>query len=124
MEALLKFCSYQLQIWTEVIYSDDYVTLQADFGHVTVPSGFKSPEKISIGELGFSPRVHNTYAEDVIILNSRQFQFVNLVYDGQGPGMVISFSLKPRCLSFNVSQRRELPWCGKPCHKFGKVFQT
>lgn len=57
----------------------------ANFGHVTVPSGFVSPDKLSIGELGFSPRVHNTYAEDVIILNSRQLQFVNLVYDGQGP---------------------------------------
>lgn len=51
-----------------------------------VPSDFAAPAMVSLGELMLNPIVHGTRADDVIVLNTRQFKFINLEYDGQGPG--------------------------------------
>lgn len=58
---------------------------RVDFGHVDVPSTFVAPGVRSLGELGFPRRVHDVHADDVIVLNTRQIQFINLDYDGFGP---------------------------------------
>ncbi|PIK52391.1 hypothetical protein BSL78_10703 [Apostichopus japonicus] len=57
----------------------------ANFGHVDVPSDFAAPAMVSLGELMLNPIVHGTRADDVIVLNTRQFKFINLEYDGRGP---------------------------------------
>ncbi|XP_072042772.1 protein Skeletor, isoforms B/C-like [Amphiura filiformis] len=56
-----------------------------DFGNVMIPSDFEAPAEVSLGSLGFTPRVHNVYARDVIIINDRQISLVELDYDGNGP---------------------------------------
>lgn len=57
----------------------------ANFGDLTVPANFIAPAPLDLGTLGFTNRVHNTYASAVIILNAKQIRVENLVYDGQGP---------------------------------------
>ncbi|PIK53715.1 hypothetical protein BSL78_09384 [Apostichopus japonicus] len=55
------------------------------FAKITIPGNFKTPEPAHLGDFGFKRRVHNVHADDVIILNPKQIQFVNLDYDGRGP---------------------------------------
>lgn len=62
------------------------LSLQVDFGSITIPVGFDPPSEVSIGELGFNPPVHQVHADDVVILNARQIFFSSLTYDGRGPG--------------------------------------
>lgn len=59
--------------------------VRVSFGSVRIPMNFEPPAQKSIGELGFTPRVHRVHADDVIILNTKQIRFVNLDYDGFGP---------------------------------------
>ena len=61
---------------------------QANFGDILIPVG-STPAPVSLGTLGFNPRVHDVFAGDVIVLNSRQIKLVNLDYDGNGPGKKI-----------------------------------
>ena len=63
-----------------------------DFGNIKIPSEFAAPAEVSLGPLGFTPRVHNVYARDVIIINDHQISLVELDYDGNGPGK-LNFSL-------------------------------
>ena len=58
---------------------------QANFGDILIPVG-STPLPVSLGTLGFNPRVHDVFADDVIVLNNRQIKLVNLDYDGNGPG--------------------------------------
>ncbi|XP_071827067.1 protein Skeletor, isoforms B/C-like [Apostichopus japonicus] len=55
------------------------------FAKITIPGNFETPEPAHLGDFGFERRVHNVHADDVIILNPKQIQFVNLDYDGRGP---------------------------------------
>ncbi|XP_072047323.1 uncharacterized protein [Amphiura filiformis] len=57
----------------------------ANLGDLVFPIGFTAPAPVSLGTLGYSRRVHNVWADDVIILNHRQIKLVNLDYDGNGP---------------------------------------
>ncbi|KAJ8025455.1 Protein Skeletor, isoforms B/C [Holothuria leucospilota] len=61
------------------------VSVGVNFGHVNIPDNLVTPETKSLGSFGFSQRVHDVAADDVIILNSKQFKFINLDYDGRGP---------------------------------------
>ncbi|XP_071827063.1 protein Skeletor, isoforms B/C-like [Apostichopus japonicus] len=67
-----------ISIWCE--------SVSVDFGHVKLPPGFTYPSPVSLGYLGENPLVHQVEADDVIVLNSREIQFVRLSYDGAGPG--------------------------------------
>ena len=51
-----------------------------------ISADFEPPAELSLGPMGFLPRVHNVYARDVIIVNNRQISLVELDYDGNGPG--------------------------------------
>ena len=58
-----------------------------NFVQVAKPTTVSIPAPVSLGTLGFTPyRVHNVFADEVIVLNTRQIQLVNLDYDGNGPG--------------------------------------
>ncbi|XP_033098906.1 protein Skeletor, isoforms B/C-like [Anneissia japonica] len=57
----------------------------ANFGQVLIASDFVAPSPVSLGVLGFTPRVHNVRADNVILLDSQTVKFVNLDYDGGGP---------------------------------------
>lgn len=56
-----------------------------NFGHVTFPDGFVAPAEQNLGALGFTPRVHDTYASAVVVVNAKQIRVENLEYDGLGP---------------------------------------
>ena len=69
---------------------------QVNFGHVTISADFEPPAELSLGQLGFRPRVHNVHARDVIIINNRQISLVELDYDGNGPGELLE--IKPKTM--------------------------
>ncbi|KAJ8041493.1 Hyalin [Holothuria leucospilota] len=63
--------------------------LQVAYGFVLIPEGFLPPTIFYLGEFGYSPRVHNVHADDVIIENTRQITFQGFDYDGQAPDVYI-----------------------------------
>ncbi|XP_071827126.1 uncharacterized protein [Apostichopus japonicus] len=59
-------------------------TLLAD---VSIPANLALPRAISLGVLGLTPIQHNIRADEVVIINSKQFRLENFSYDNTAPAV-------------------------------------
>ncbi|KAK8768509.1 hypothetical protein V5799_015026 [Amblyomma americanum] len=55
----------------------------ANFGHVTIPSGFELPKEQSLGRL--ETKAHGAEAAEVVLKDSATIELKQFKYDGQGP---------------------------------------
>uniref|UniRef100_A0A023FMI3 Putative knickkopf n=1 Tax=Amblyomma cajennense TaxID=34607 RepID=A0A023FMI3_AMBCJ len=55
----------------------------ANFGHVTIPSGFELPKEQSLGRL--ETKAHGAEAAEVVLKDSATIELKQFNYDGQGP---------------------------------------
>ncbi|XP_037574022.1 protein Skeletor, isoforms B/C-like [Dermacentor silvarum] len=55
----------------------------ANFGHVSIPSGFELPREQSLGQL--TTKAHEAHAAEVVLKDSATVELKQFKYDGQGP---------------------------------------